>query len=487
MLRMRKLPLVEACFGKQFGTRPMAYRVCRVILCLAASLAVGTIISLDLICSANAVAVERPNIVFILADDLGYGDLPCYGRDDLSTPAIDRLAREGVRFTQAYSNGPECTPTRAAFMTGRYQQRIGGLECAIGTGDVGRYDDAMRLAVTGELGLPVEEVSIVRLLQNAGYDTALFGKWHLGYAAKFAPPRHGFNVSRYCLGGGMDYFYYTDNLGIYNLYENGEPLRAKGYFTDLIGDWAESYLASVGERPFFLYLAFTSPHSPYQGPSDDMGYPLSAESPLWDQSQGDQRVYCAMIEQMDKAIGRVLQTLDRRNLTNQTVVIFASDNGGTRSGRNTPLSGYKGSTQEGGIRVPAIVRWPGHIPAGITSDQVCITMDFSASIIRLSGATLPSGQTLDGIDILALLESGASLVPRTLFWRARRGDSTWWAVRDGDTKYWRHRKGSKTEEHLFDLATDPSESHDLLSTESAKAEKLRSMLTQWEEEVKPRR
>jgi N-acetylgalactosamine-6-sulfatase len=487
MLWLRTLPREERRAQKQLISKPLGYYAGRVIFCFITLLTVGGLLSPVLGWLPIAVASERPNIVFILADDLGYGDLPCYGRDDLSTPAIDRLAKEGVRFTQAYSNGPECTPTRAALMTGRYQQRIGGLECAIGTGDVGRYDDAMRLAMAGDLGLPVEEVSLASLLQAAGYDTVLFGKWHLGYADKFSPLRHGFNLSRYCLGGGMDYFYYTDNLGIYNLYANGEPLRAKGYFTDLIGDWAESYLASVGERPFFLYLAFTAPHSPYQGPSDDIGYPLSAESPLWDQSRGDQKVYCAMIERMDKAIGRVLDALDRRNLTNQTVVIFASDNGGTRTARNAPLSGYKGSTQEGGIRVPTIVRWPGRIPAGITSDQVCITMDFSASIIRLSGAPLPARHTLDGIDIIALLEAGAYPMPRTLFWRARRGDSTWWAVRDGDAKYWRHQKGDRIEEHLFDLANDPSESNDLLSAQSTKVEKLRSMLTRWEEEVKPRR
>lgn len=283
----------------------------------------------------------------------------------------------------------------------------------------------------------------------------------------------------------MDYFYYTDTLGIYNLYENEETLRAKGYFTDLIADWAESYLAKVGERPFFLYLAFTAPHSPYQGPEDDVGHPLPGNSPLWDQSRGARGVYRAMIERMDAAIGRVLEALDRHNLTKKTIVIFASDNGGTRSGSNAPLSGFKGSTQEGGIRVPTIVCWPGRIPAGVISDQVCITMDFSASIIRLSGASLPPGRTLDGIDIIALLESGSPPVPRRLFWRARRGNSTWWAVRDGDTKYWRHQIRDKVEEHLFDLASDPSESHDLLSVQPSRATELRFMLQQWEEEVKP--
>jgi len=457
------------------------------VVSLATMAALGALFSALIFVPLAGIASDRPNIVFILADDLGYGDLPCYGRDDLSTPAIDRLAREGVRFTQAYANGPECTPTRAAFLTGRYQQRIGGLECAIGTGDVGRYDDAMRLALAGELGLPVEDTTIIPLIRDAGYDTVLFGKWHLGYASKFSPQRHGFSLARYCLGGGMDYYYYTDPLGIYNLYENEEPLRVKGYFTDLIADWAVSYLDKVNRQPFFLYLAFTAPHSPYQSPSADPGQPLPGHSSLWDQRQAEREVYCAMIEQMDHAVGRVLQSLDHHGLANDTIVIFASDNGATRSGRNTPLSGYKGSTQEGGIRVPAIVRWPGHIPPGIVSEQVCITMDFSASIIRLSGAKLPARFLLDGIDIIALLEAGGSPVPRTLFWRARRGNSTWWAVRDGDHKYWRHRNGDKVEEHLFDLASDPSESHDLLSLESKRVEQLREMLSRWETNVRPRR
>ncbi|HEV8695897.1 MAG TPA: sulfatase-like hydrolase/transferase, partial [Lysobacter sp.] len=168
--------------------------------------------------AADQISISsRPNIVFILADDLGYGDLRCYGRADIQTPVLDALAESGVRLTDCYSNGPECTPTRAAFLTGRYQQRVGGLECAIGTGNVGRYDDAIRLSKTHDLGLPAEKQTIARLLKDAGYATGITGKWHLGYEPKFAPKQHGFDHTFYCIGGGMDYFHYVDNAGYYNL------------------------------------------------------------------------------------------------------------------------------------------------------------------------------------------------------------------------------------------------------------------------------
>jgi len=185
---------------------------------------------------------KKPNIIFILADDLGYGDLGCYGRKDIRTPAIDGIAAEGVKFTQYYSNGPECSPTRTAFLTGRYQQRVGGLECAIGNGNVGRYDDAIRLRETNDLGLPVEETSIARMLKDAGYATAITGKWHLGYEPKFAPNLHGFDHAFYAIGGGMDYFHYIDTVYSYYLFQNGKPIRREGYFTDLATDEAVKFI-----------------------------------------------------------------------------------------------------------------------------------------------------------------------------------------------------------------------------------------------------
>ncbi|MCX7825298.1 MAG: sulfatase-like hydrolase/transferase [Verrucomicrobiae bacterium] len=447
----------------------------------------GLLLAPSFLLAATMPAASKPNILFILADDLGYGDLRCYGRDDVRTPVLDQLAADGVRLTQCYANGPECTPTRAAFMTGRYQQRVGGLECAIGTGNVGRYDDAVRLRETHDLGLPVEETSIARMLRDAGYATALCGKWHLGYEPKFAPNKHGFDHAFYCIGGGMDYFHHVETNGAPALYLDGKPIRREGYFTDLVTDDAIRFIERGDRKPFFLCLAYTAPHSPFQGPKDFRPTPLAADSPLQEQGKAPREVYVAMIERMDQCIGRVLDALDRRRLADNTVVIFTSDNGGTRSARNAPFSGTKGSTFEGGIRVPGIVRWPEKIPRGIVSEQVCITMDFTASILRVAGAQPPAGRKLDGIDVLQLLETNNPPLPRTLFWRQRRGDRTWWAVRDGTLKLVRQANGTDITENLFDLAADAAEKNDLLKQKPEEVARLKKLLAAWETDVKPRR
>jgi len=448
-----------------------------------ASMATLSLLSGSATWARAAPRARKPNIIFVLADDLGYGDLGCYGRQDIKTPVIDRVAAEGVRFTQYYANGPECSPTRTAFLTGRYQHRVGGLECAIGTGNVGRYDDAIRLRETHDLGLPVEETSIARMLKDAGYATAITGKWHLGYEPKFAPHLHGFDHSFYCIGGGMDYFHYLDTVAGYNLFLNGNPIRREGYFTDLATDEAIKFIDTHADEPFFLYVPYTAPHSPFQGPDDYRPDPLPLDSPLWKQGQAPPDVYVAMIEHMDKCIGRILKVLDDKGLTQDTVVIFSSDNGGTGSARNAPLSKIKGSTFEGGIRVPAVARWPGVIPKGVVSEQVCITMDFSASIVRIAGATVPHGRELDGLDILKLVETGRPPRKRTLFWRGRRGDRTWRAVRDGDLKYIRRTDGGRTEEYLFDLKEDVGETRSLPEERPEEVRRLKAMLADWEKQV----
>ncbi len=439
-------------------------------------------------CASATFAKDRPpNIVFLLADDMGYGDLGCYGRTDIKTPVLDRLAREGVRFTQYYANGPECTPTRTAFLTGRYQQRVGGLECAIGTGNVGRYDDAIRLREASDLGLPPQENTLIHGLKAAGYATAITGKWHLGYEPKFAPNLHGFDRTFYCIGGGMDYFHYLDTVAGYNLFVDGRPVNREGYFTDLLTEQALGFLDGQGEKPFFLYVPFTTPHSPFQGPDDYQDDPLPLDSPLWNQGSAPPEVYVAMIEHMDLCIGKILDRLDKLGLRENTVVFFASDNGGTRSARNEPLSGIKGSTMEGGIRVPGMIRWPGEIPAGITSEQTCMTLDFTASMLRIAGAKPPAGQKLDGIDIVNLVQDGKPPQDRTLFWRGRRGQRTRWAVRDGDLKYVRQADGERNNEYLFDLSRDIGEKTNLLQSQPDDARRLKRLLTQWEQEVKPTR
>jgi len=413
----------------------------------------------------------KPSIVFILADDLGYGDLACYGAKDIRTPRIDRLAREGVRFTQFYANGPECTPTRTAFLTGRYQQRVGGLECAIGTGNVGRYDDAIHLATQHQLGLPATEPTISRLLRDAGYATALVGKWHLGYDDHFAPNRHGFDHAFYCLGGEMDYFHHVEKAGTETVLRlNGTTVKREGYFTDLIADDTVRWLRTT-KKPFFLYVPFTAPHAPFQGPDDK----APAAPDRWKQGNADPRVYAAMIERLDQAVGRILDALP-----DGTLVIFTSDNGGTASARPCGLRDIKGTTFEGGIRVPCIVRWPGVLPAGTENATPVATFDLTASIARAAGVT-PS-RPWDGVDIL-----GAAAPVRTLFWRQRRGDNMWRAARDGSKKYVSQTKGSKLEEYLFDLDRDPGEQTNLLADQPVEVARLKKLLANWEAEVKPSR
>jgi arylsulfatase A-like enzyme len=452
------------------------------ILCLlASSLATSQL-------AAAGQKPAKPNIVFLLADDLGYGDLGCYG-GSAATPRVDRLAREGVRFTDYYANGPECSPTRTALLTGRYQQRVGGLECAIGTGNVGRYDDAIRLCAQHDLGLPVSEVSLARRLKDVGYATAIVGKWHLGYEDKFCPNAHGFDHAFYCLGGGMDYFHHVEDPPTYLpvLRLDGKPIQRPGYITELIAADAVRWLHENAKRPFFLYVPFTAPHAPYQGPQDDSPRPLPEGSPRWKQGSADPRVYAAMIESMDQAVGRILDTLEELGVVRDTLVIFASDNGGTRSARQGGLRGYKGSTFEGGIRVPCVVRWPGVLPENVTTEQATMTVDLTASLVRAAGASAPVARPFDGMDVLGRLQAGQPPIARTLFWRARRGEQTWRAVRDGTLKYVSSQNDKGLEEHLFDLGDDMGETHDLLKRRPEELTRLKGLLANWEKEVRPRR
>ncbi len=432
------------------------YRNKVIILALLASIcSVGPVFSED----------DRPNIVFILADDLGYGDLACYGREDIKTPNLDQLARDGVRFTSHYANGAECTPTRTAFLTGRYQQRVGGLECAIGTGNVGRYDDAVRLRATHDLGLPAEEQTIARLLCDAGYSTAITGKWHLGYEPKFAPHLHGFDHAFYCIGGGMDYFHYLDTVAGYNLFQNGNPIRREGHFTDLATDEAIEFLKrQTKDKPFFLYLPYTCPHSPFQGPDDKRADPLPLDSPLWSQGNAPPDVYVAMIEHMDRRIGDVLESLDRRGFSNDTIVIFASDKNNVELDANGGLRGNKGSVYEGGIRVPLVMRWPAKITAdsalkaGTTTDRVVDITDLLPTFCELAGAPTPVG--IDGVSIAPTLLSTGHQRNREFIIHEAGGSSS---IIRGRHKLIRSvpKRSKKVTWELYDLDDDHAEQNNI--------------------------
>lgn len=407
---------------------------------------------------------RRPNIVLITADDLGYGDLSGYGRADYQTPVLDRLAAEGTRFTQAYSIAPVCTPTRVGFMTGRYPARH----------PVGLLEPLTPLPAHRELGLDAAHPTVPSLLKSAGYTNALFGKWHLGVKAEFGPNRHGFDEFFGPLGGAVDYVAHTSPAGEPDLYRNGFPVRANGYLTDLIADEAVRFIRQRRE-PFFLSHQGTAPHSPWQRRGDA---PLGPATGPFDSGPGDR--FPDMVRALDEAAGRILAALAEEGLAEHTLVIFASDNGGVRYSSMGGLAGGKQQLWEGGIRVPMFLRWPGTIPAAVTTTQVATTLDLSATIIAAAGAEPSAAYPLDGIDLLPILTGREPNRERTVCWRTSRA-TRHAAVRRGGWKYLRDEQG----EYLFDLVLDPGERRDRRGEEPERFETLKRAHAAWEREMLP--
>jgi arylsulfatase A-like enzyme len=415
-----------------------------------------------------------PNILFILADDLGYGDLSCYGRPDYRTARLDRLAREGLRFTSNYTAAAVCTPTRVALMTGRYPARL-----PIGLVEPLRYGDE-------SVGLPPEHPTPASLLKGAGYETALIGKWHLGYLPEHGPIRHGFDEFYGILSGGVDYFNHREPGGKLDLHEGNVTVDQAGYMTDLLTDRAVQYVRRRHPAPFYLALHYTAPHWPWEGPGDTAAsrhYRTVADTVKnrfvnGYADGGSFRVFAAMVQRMDEGIGRVLAALEDTGQERDTFVIFTSDNGGERYSYNWPASDSKVSLYDGGIRVPAIVRWPGRVPAGGTTDQTVITMDWTATLLALGGATADPRYPLDGVDLLPLLQGRPAQVDRTLFWRTLEQD----AARRGAWKYLRTGK----DELLFDIPNDPGERADLAAYQPEKLVQLRKQFQEWNARMLPR-
>jgi arylsulfatase A-like enzyme len=418
----------------------------------------------------SADPARRPNVVVILADDLGYGDLGCYGGTDARTPVLDRLAGDGARFTDAYAAGPLCSPTRVALLTGRYQQRAGHA-----------YEDYMG---GGFPGLDAtRHPSVARLMKAGGYRTAVYGKWNVagggGEATPaYLPAAHGFG---HWVGVHANHDQHTHvrvKQPKYDLWEDGRRLDRPGFTDDLLADAAVAFVGRHRAEPFFLYLPFLSPHNPLQTHDDPKVHP-----------DGDRAAYVKMVERLDHNVGRVLAAIREAGLDADTLVMFTSDNGGQQAARNLPCSGRKGQLLEGGIRVPLIVRQPGVVPAGRTVAYPAITMDLTATALAAAGAAPPAARPLDGIDLRPVTRGEPPPGPRSLYWRQRKVDFrartdrvVARAVREGDWKL--HWRGGG-EPRLFNLTADVGEARDLAVRHPDVAARLVKKLEAWERAVTP--
>jgi arylsulfatase A-like enzyme len=383
---------------------------------------------------------KQPNIVFIMADDLGYADVGCYGRPELHTPNIDRIAARGARLTQGYANSAVCSATRLALITGRYQYRLPlGLE--------------EPLAGKTDVGLPPDHPTLPSLLRRAGYATALVGKWHLGVLPKFSPLKSGYDSFFGIRSGVADYYSHLNARQQHDLWEGDEPVTRNGYMTDLLGERAVDTIDHFAkhDQQFFLSLHFNAPHWPWEAPGDRAESDRLRGSNLRHFDGGTQHIYHRMIEAMDLQIGRVLQALDANDLTDNTVVIFTSDNGGERFSDTWPFTGIKTELLEGGLRVPTLICWPERIPAGQLNTQVAITMDWFPTLLEAARATADPAYPPDGISLLPMLTRESAPVVRKLFWRYKT--NTQRAVRDGDFKYLKIRDNT----YLFHVVADPRE------------------------------
>ena len=415
----------------------------------------------------------RPNILFILADDLGYGDLSCFGRPDYQTPNLDRLAQQGIKFTSAYAAAAVCTPTRCALITGRYPQRL----------EVGLQEPLTQKSPP-TAGLPPSHPTVASLVKQNGYDTALIGKWHLGWRPEFGPNQHGYDEFFGILSGAADYFTHgsPDAAGVAprggkDLWENLTPIERTGYLTDLLTDRAVEYIARKHARPFYLSLHYTAPHAPWEGPEDGaIDHGGHGGGPMT--NGGSLKIFASMMTSLDAGIGRVLAALGRAGLEENTLVIFTSDNGGERYSFNWPFSSDKGSLWEGGIRVPAIVRWPGVIPAGRSTEQAAITMDWTATLLDVADTKPDPAHRLDGENLLTVCTGAREPFDRALFWRTSSDE----AARQGR---WKYLKESGTE-RLFDLSVDPGEKTDLKAKHPNVFDEIRKQHAAWNATMLPR-
>jgi arylsulfatase A-like enzyme len=400
---------------------------------------------------------SRPNIIYMMTDDLGYADLSCYGRKDYQTPNLDKLCAQGVKFMNAYASAPVCTPTRVAFMTGRYPARL----------TVGLFEPIAESAKDSAVGLLPENPSIAGLMKKAGYQTYLVGKWHLGYRELCSPNRNGFDYFYGFKAGAIDYISHSNDL-----YENENKITQDGYTTDIWADKAIEIITKKHAKPFFLSIMFNAPHWPWQGPGDK---PYPAGFANWTKN-GSPEIYARMMKSLDSAVGRIIKAVDDSHLAQNTVIIFTSDNGGERFSDNGMYKDGKMSLWEGGIREPAFVRWTGKIKPNSVTNQVTTTFDWTATILSLAGGKAEPAFPLDGIDIMPVLLGKRKEAQRTLYWRIFQRKNNQ-AVRDGK---WKWLKDEKENEYLFDLSVDPAENNNVKDKFPQIFLQLKNKFKEWE-------
>ncbi len=418
---------------------------------------------------------KRPNLIFIVADDLGFADLGCYGGRAPVSPVIDQLAARGIQFTQGYSNSPVCSPTRFALMTARYQYRLrGAAEEPINSKSKG----------STVLGLPPEHPTLPSLLKGAGYRTALIGKWHLGYAPNFGPLKSGYEEFFGPMSGGVDYFTHCASTGAHDLFEGEEEKHEAGYLTDLISRRAVDYVNRMARTPasnpapFFLSMHYTAPHWPWET-RDDGTLASEVAGNLFHLHGGNIHTYQRMIHHMDEGIGQVVAALRANGQLDNTLIVFTSDNGGERFSDSWPLVGGKMDLTEGGIRVPWVAHWPAVVQPGGMSAQQCMTMDWSATMLDAAGVAADVSHPLDGLSMLPVLHNAAHQFRRPLHWRMNHRSQR--ALRDGDWKY------LKVDEHeyLFNVTQDARERANLAGHETARFEALRQAWLEWNATMPP--
>lgn len=414
------------------------------------------------------IAQNKPNIIYIMADDMGYADLSCFGRKDFQTPQIDKLAAEGMKFTNAYAAAPVCTPTRTAFMTGRYPART----------SIGLLEPWTPVKRDRAIGLAASEYSVAALVKDAGYETALIGKWHLGIGPSFSPLENGFDYFFGIYTGAADYISHRGDGGGLDLYENTTPVQIKGYTTELIGAKVISFLQKEHSKPFFLSIQFTAPHWPWQGPGDPAlpdSVPMSAKLMS---SKGSPQIFEAMMKSLDEQVGLIMQTIKQTGLGKNTLVIFTSDNGGERFSDMGPFAKSKMNVWEGGVRVPAIAWWPGKIRPNSISSQQAITMDWTATILEVAGTKAHADYPPDGISMLPSFTGNRINIPRTFFWRLSQRTNQK-AVLD---KQWKWIADEKNE-YLYDLSVDEGEKNNIILIRKEKAAELKKKYQNWEHTV----